>query len=304
MDNKEFMQYLKDAIDQETAIVQQQELIEQVTAQESKKKPEPPLLENDLEAPELVKYSLPDVLVVLMVIGYSLTGVFPFLAFFIFSSFPLVCLEFFAIFLAMGLVPTIVYNVTNNNNKTRYEAELREYTSKVQRIKTNNKRAEEEYQINKHEWETSFRELKERVSKPLEESKALIVSFYSNDVIYPKYRNLPALTSFYEYFMTGRCTELTGPHGAYNLYENELRQDMVVNKLSVIAENLEQIRMNQYMLYQQMSAIQENTKVIAAELQAIEGYTIRIAELTAMNNYYAALTEMNTRLSLAYSLCS
>ena len=140
------------------------------------------------------------------------------------------------------------------------------------------------------------------MSKPLAESRALLDRYYASDVIYPKYRTLPALTSIYEYFMTGRCTELTGPHGAYNLYEDELRKDTVISQLNTVIENLEQIRQNQYMLYQQVKAIQENTATIASELQQIKGYTVQIAQLTALNAYYAALTERNTRITMYHHL--
>ena len=87
--------------------------------------------------------------------------------------------------------------------------------------------------------------------KHLKKSKALLSSFYNNkELIYPKYHNLPALTSIYEYLVTGRCDELTGPHGAYNLYEDEVRKDTVISQLNLVIDNLEKIKQNQYMLYQ------------------------------------------------------
>ena len=56
------------------------------------------------------------------------------------------------------------------------------------------------------------------------------------------------------------------------------------------------------MLYQQVSAIQANTSRIASELRQIKGYTVKIAELTALNAYYAALNERNTRITMYYHL--
>lgn len=125
---------------------------------------------------------------------------------------------------------------------------------------------------------------------------------YDKGIIYRKYCTLPALTSIYEYFITGRCTELTGPHGAYNLYEDELRKDTVISQLNTVIENLEQIKQNQYLLYQQVKAIQENTSAIASELRQIKGYTVAIAQLTVLNAYYAALNERNTRITMYYHL--
>ena len=130
----------------------------------------------------------------------------------------------------------------------------------------------------------------------------MLEKLYDKNIIYPKYCTLPALTSIYEYFMTGRCTELTGAHGAYNLYEDEVRKDMIINRLDTVIENMEQIRYNQYTLYQQVKSIKENSDAMVSELQQIKGYSIAIAELTALNAYYAARTERNTRITMYYNL--
>ncbi|MBR4711255.1 MAG: hypothetical protein IKP10_04430 [Clostridia bacterium] len=86
-----------------------------------------------------------------------------------------------------------------------------------------------------------------------------MTDYYAKDVIYPKYRALPALTSIYEYLSSGRCSTLTGADGAYNLYETETRQNIIIGQLSAVIENLEQIRTNQYVLYQEMRRINEST---------------------------------------------
>lgn len=120
--------------------------------------------------------------------------------------------------------------------------------------------------------------------------------------MYPKYQNLPALTSIYEYFITGRCEELTGPHGAYNMYEDEMRKDTVISQLSTVIANLEQIKQNQYMLYQQVKTIQKTASVIGNELAQIRGYTAALTELSAMNAYYNAVSARNSRIMTAYHL--
>lgn len=136
----------------------------------------------------------------------------------------------------------------------------------------------------------------------IDETHALLERLYDKNIIYRKYCPLPALTSMYEYFVTGRCTELTGPHGAYNMYEDEVRKDTVISQLNTVIENLEQIKQNQYMLYQQVKSINENTQVITSELRQIKGYTVQIAQLSALNAYYAALNERNTRITMYYHL--
>ena len=78
---------------------------------------------------------------------------------------------------------------------------------------------------------------------------------YSYNVIYPKYRNVVALSSFYDYLMAGRCSTLAGAEGAYNLYETESRADLIITKLTDVIASLDKIQDNQYMLYQQMSEV-------------------------------------------------
>lgn len=213
------------------------------------------------------------------------------------------------VFRVMGLLGLIIggsayYYIYTQRSKCREgnESAAEEYRLTCNQIDKRNKDAEAAYDRNLRDWKHTNAEMHSFMQKPLDESRALLDRFYASEIIYPKYRTLPALTSIYEYFMTGRCSELTGPHGAYNLYEDELRKDTVISQLNTVIENLEKIRQNQYMLYQQVKAIQENTAVIASELKQIKGYTIQIAQLTALNAYYAALTEQNTRITMYYHL--
>ena len=205
------------------------------------------------------------------------------------------------------LMLPLIFSILSASRKNKeidryYEIAIQRYREDLAQIENKNTAAEKAYRSNLAQWSESNREISVEMSKPLIETKNLLAQMYELDVIYPKYRNLPALTSIYEYFVTGRCTELTGPHGAYNLYEDELRKDTVIGQLNAVIENLEQIRNNQYMLYQQVKAIQENTNMIASEVRQIRGYTVQIAQLTALNAYYAALNERNTRITMYYHL--
>lgn len=125
---------------------------------------------------------------------------------------------------------------------------------------------------------------------------------YKKDYIYEKYHNLPAMTSIYEYLLTGRCDELSGPHGAYNLYEDEVRKDTVISQLNTVIANLEQIKQNQYMLYQQVKTVQSELMQINNEIRQVKGYTVSIAQFTALNAYYAELTARNTGIAAAYHI--
>lgn len=187
-------------------------------------------------------------------------------------------------------------------SKEDFSVMLEQFEKQRATVRKENSEKQKEYEANSCNWNCSYRESKAILEEHLNKTKDLLTKLYQKNMIYPKYCTLPALTSIYEYFVTGRCQELTGPDGAYNLYENEVRKDTVIAQLNSVIENLEKIRQNQYMLYQQVKAIQENTDAIAAELHQIKGYTVAITQLSALNTYYTALNERNNRIMMYYHL--
>lgn len=298
MENQELMRYMQDAITQETDIMQQERIIDEFDVLQYARRPilrqedKPPM-------PEMSEYRPPILALLLMgiVAAYS-----------VISSCVLLMddgLEMiFVPLLLLFLCALVSMHFIGKSRACREANEhaLNTHHQTCRNIDNRNKEARDAYERNLRSWNHLNTEMHSFMQKPLDESRALLDRYYASEIIYPKYRTLPALTSIYEYFMTGRCTELTGPHGAYNLYEDELRKDTVISQLNTVIENLEQIRHNQYMLYQQVKAIQENTATIASELQQIKGYTVQIAQLTALNAYYAALNERNTRITMYHHL--
>lgn len=124
---------------------------------------------------------------------------------------------------------------------------------------------------------------------------------YSLDIVFGKYRDMVALSTFYEYLMAGRCTSLEGANGAYNLYESESRADLIITKLDDILTKLDKIIDNQYTIASMMNNINNqldrlNDTMGKAEksLAKISQNTARIAENseviahnTAVNAYYS-----------------
>ena len=120
--------------------------------------------------------------------------------------------------------------------------------------------------------------------------------FYGLNVIFPKYRNFVAVSMFYEYLCSGRCSALEGHEGAYNIYEQEIRMNLILSKLDEVIAHLDRIEDNQYML---ASAIREgNAKAdqIYQTLQNVESNTAASAyfsEVSAMNTTYMAWFRKN-----------
>lgn len=101
---------------------------------------------------------------------------------------------------------------------------------------------------------------------------------YSLNVIYPKYRNLVAISSIYDYLVSGRCSVLTGSDGAYSLFESESKTNLILTRLADVVSSLEKIQENQYLLYQQISEINSGIQTLN---QSMEKVVTSLAKLEA-----------------------
>ena len=124
---------------------------------------------------------------------------------------------------------------------------------------------------------------------------------YSYGIIHNKYRNQVALSTIYEYLDTGRCCELGGAAGAYNLFESECRSNLIISQLTQVIDTLEEIKKNQYMIYAELKQIskkldQLNEKMDQAitELQSMRSeMNIHLQHISDNTD---ALTESNQQI--------
>lgn len=95
---------------------------------------------------------------------------------------------------------------------------------------------------------------------------ALLTNLYSINIIGEKYRDLVPVSSFYEYLKYERCDALTGVNGAYNKFEDELYKRQILLKLDEIITKLDEIKANQFMLYNAIKDSQQQTKNLFDDL--------------------------------------
>ena len=130
----------------------------------------------------------------------------------------------------------------------------------------------------------------EKCEQSQQEQQKLLQEYYDLDYIYPKYRGLVPISTIHEYMASGRCSTLTGPNGAYNLYEMELRMNTIIGKLDDIIAHLEDISYSQRMLYDEVKASNQRVENLLA---AIENTASNIERNTAMDAYYSQITASN-----------
>lgn len=193
------------------------------------------------------------------------------------------------------------YNIFSNQSKDkdaakdaqkRYENDMVEYNRQMEDYHKRYQVAHDNYSNLLQAWNVRVDEYDQKSSaitkqhdEVLEELELALQKHYEQNVIFPKYRNMVAVTTINEYLMSGRCYELEGPNGAYNLYETELRQNIIIGQLSSIINGLEQIRNNQFSLYEELVKANETVKDV---LVGVEG----IKENTRLTAYFAGVTAL------------
>lgn len=218
----------------------------------------------------------------------------------------------------------------NEHLKEIYQTALAAYEEALRQYEAENKRllaeAEESVKMAKEGWEAlktkaenftpdktgSLPEVqfKTMMDQELENAEGLLRSMYQSrnelysfNIIFSKYHNPVALSAFYEYLMAGRCTSLEGADGAYNIYEQEIRADRIIDQLGEVITQLEEIKSNQYMIYQELRTVNQNldrlnqtTAAISESIQDIEKSVDTIAYNSAVTAHY---TKMNAELTNA-----
>ena len=159
--------------------------------------------------------------------------------------------------------------------------------------------AEQSYSLAMTDYQARSKQLIAPMEKLLKDSQKNLGALYDADWLYPKYRTLPAVTTICEYFLSGRCSELTGPDGAYNLYEAELRQDVIIGKLEDIAGKLDQIQKNQYLLYTELQKANQTAQDISQNVSSILKSTLKIERHTRRTADHAGQIAKDTKAILS-----
>lgn len=184
------------------------------------------------------------------------------------------CLKFF-------LPCVIVSNYLDHVRCTKiYHKDMEEYNEATQKDAL---RVQKELSL-KRVFQTQLQDVQQRKRA----TESALTSLYSIGIIHPKYQhNIVAVSSFYDYFDTGRCLSFTGPSGAYDTFENDLHFHRLETKLDVIITKLDEIIDNQRMLSELMRdanntlyRIEQSNKKMMGSMSRIESNS----EITAYNS--------------------
>ena len=190
--------------------------------------------------------------------------------------------------------------------KAEYE---RQYQVQKIKIDSENRNIEAMNMVTQKENEKKIKALEEEyliAKQQLDETKNILHKMYNKAIIFPKYRNFTAVSSFYEYIDSGRCTRLDGHEGAYNIFENEIRQNIIIQKLDEAVRMLKKIEQNQYMLY---DAIRDTNRVISnlgqnldSALNQIDTKMDAVVENTYISSYNSQRQLDNSRFQTSLAI--
>ncbi|MBQ7069738.1 MAG: hypothetical protein IJM87_00460 [Ruminococcus sp.] len=174
------------------------------------------------------------------------------------------------------LLPFFIFLICRAKDHHKHRKQMQVYDHAVSSVREKNKEIK---QYNAH-LKTQYnairnrlREEKEQIIQEYQKTKRTLDKYYDLDIIYYKYRNYANMTSILEYLLSGRCKELEGHEGAYNILEHEILIGQVLTKLDTIIERLDAIEQNQNLLYESIlsckSDINQITDTIVSSTRAI-----------------------------------
>lgn len=153
----------------------------------------------------------------------------------------------------------------NAQNRQAYEKAMEQYDHDLEHIEDVYKKEQDEAQQAYEEETARYLAAVDAVDQlrpALKNTQEILEKLYSLNVLSEKYRTLAAVSEIYEYFATGRVTGLEGSDGAYELYESELSQGLITDKMYYIISQLDDIKDHQSVLYNEL----KETKQIVTDI--------------------------------------
>lgn len=97
----------------------------------------------------------------------------------------------------------------------------------------------------------------------------LLQQYYGLGIIHEMYRNIVPIASFAHYLSTGICSELEGVSGCYYIYEQEVTQKLIISKLDIVIEKLDELARQQYELKKALLKANERVKELTSYVHGI-----------------------------------
>lgn len=184
-----------------------------------------------------------------------------------------------------------------------YNQAMKDYKAECEKVKLRQMGRNQDYYEAYGIVEANCDKTLAKLEELYQDTETVLSDFYSKEVLFGKYQDLFAVTTLYEYFALGRCNELTGPFGAYNLYEHELETGKIIGDYSKLSGRLPEIRRSQYTLYSEITKNDEAKSKLCSAIRFLavleDDEFLRTPELEA---YCALIADQNAQAKDALKL--
>lgn len=204
-----------------------------------------------------------------------------------------------------------MYTEANENAYNHWKEEYSKYYHEQKEI------IDERIKINNQEIQFLINEYK-RIKETINRLYDLRIN--GRLCLHPNYRGFIPISIIFGYFDTGRCSQLEGHEGAYNLYEDEKMKGMIIEKLDLISKQIN--KLNGTMLYvgktieecnsrlaelevgsqAVIRSLEKNSSNITNQLNEISSNAKTIETNTANAEYYAKIGARITAFNTTYNL--
>lgn len=213
------------------------------------------------------------------------------------SGFAILCAIIPLLMIIVRIINVVIDNVHAQDDfekakKRAHNAYLKDKRKSKENLSNVQDEVEEKLELFEEKASATL-EVKGRLTDTLAKTTDALKRLYSLNIIYPKYRNLVAVCSIFEYLDSGRCSELSGPNGAYNLYESELRLNIIIDKMDVIAAKLDSIQSSQYVLYDEMTKANSALGQVNGYMRKLQQSVETIEQSSVINMQCADITRKN-----------
>lgn len=244
----------------------------------------------------------------------------------------------------IAIVSTVIFFIKSKiNNDNSYERALKSYEETCKKFKEEDERIDK-YNDELHDyWHGKYEEYKDNIinsaqkyeenimpelneiKRELDDVSGTLQSLYNlriNGVLclHPSYQGLIPISIIYGYFETGRCTQLQGHEGAYNLYEDEKMKGLIINKLDTVSKQLGHLQNTMCYVGQaieecnsrlselesasdrMINSVNSINSNVTQQLNGVSNQMSAIEENTANSAYYAEVGARMTAFQTAYNL--
>lgn len=229
----------------------------------------------------------------------------------------------------IAIIVTIIVAIRNKKMlKKNYIERMNAYKENCKKAKEDDERIDKYNMERSNYWENEYEKYCNKIKNSAKQYEALVMpeineirtnlnlvnntlkTLYNlriNGVLclHPNYQGIVPISVIHGYFDTGRCSQLQGHEGAYNLYEDEKMKGMIINKLDVVSKQIG--KLNSTMVYvgqainecnDRLSSLESTSERMISSVNSMNNNVTK--QLNGVSNQMSAI-ESNTANSAYYA---